>query len=484
MVALYIQEFAADPDPSERHAGAVEPMPDLLRSGFPFSEDLSALFARGGLDPKTYTHAYAWVRATDAGFALHGRRSSFRDMRDEQIAFLRRVKDVIAEGARAPSASSEDAAAEATAAHEWLDARVRELAAVNLTQGEVSVPVSDPVISAAFAGMPPRDDRAPSSRVPQWSHNGIRVPLKYRSPYGTSEVHLPSLVTVGGSFGDLAGNFALADRMRPDVSVSRDELLGLPWEFMSAVHLASRRAERHGGMVDAVRPLSLFGGVPITLGSVEALANDPLLTDDDAWPREPMVWTAEGPRSICQLKAESHAGQLVEVVRVPSPAELDGLIEEGRVSSFEPLHAAALLQLHVSLSWAATDDPVDWRCVVTKADPVPLTAALRLFPPLFFVPYTGSALLKCGDRGINTDHLFAAWLIGVAEELSRAYPGILSAIRRALARFERLGLSERAQPEAIASTVEAMTVALDRLRELDPSRALGRRDYPRSEDFV
>jgi hypothetical protein len=107
------------------------------------------------------------------------------------------------------------------------------------------------------------------------SHNGLNTPVgRFR------DIALPG----GAAWAALF----LSDRLRPDLSISRDELRGLPWEVHSALALAIRRALAEEG----VDPRAMLNVHPLNslkvsdYLSLQRLAEDPLLEGADLWKSE------------------------------------------------------------------------------------------------------------------------------------------------------------------------------------------------------
>ena len=91
--------------------------------------------------------------------------------------------------------------------------------------------------------MPAKDivgDLAGNIAGADWlGHNGISVSTS--TPADTYDIEPRLRLSDSGSMV-IFGLVSLFDELRPDVSVSRDKLLGLPFNIRSALHLAIRRA--------------------------------------------------------------------------------------------------------------------------------------------------------------------------------------------------------------------------------------------------
>jgi hypothetical protein len=308
------------------------------------------------------------------------------------------------------------------------------------------------------------------------SHNGIRLPVQARHylPVSSSSIQTPE-----GSFGTILGFLHLSDRLRPDVSVSRDMVRGIPWSVHSAVHLAVLNAlDRAGEDVAAWKPFPLLAVGPTTSGRVIELGmilDDPQLLREDGWASVPVIPTGAGRLSLRQIQVARGSGATVDLLSDPWRSDFLG----GPQSRFDFLRlcAAALLQVGVQLAWVEDDATGDWICTVQDPAPAAMEKGLWLFPPSFFIPYKDSTLLKRGRRALNLEHPFSCWLVAVAPELREEYPELLTVLRETL-----LTDLERADSrDTVTRTVNAI---LDRIRLLKPSMAPAREAYVKPEDLV
>ena len=268
---------------------------------------------------------------------------------------------------------------------------------------------------------------------------------------------------MANAYGDVVGCFGFMDALRPEVSVSRDELRRLPWSLESVANLAWRRAVRtHSHSEVTLGRLSLFSLDNFVLPLLRDVMGDPLLKAADGWPREEMISSVDGYVSLQQLR---HGRGSVEL-------EPGSLWSTGR-ARFSDVCAAALLQLHAVVVWRFDAERRRWSCFA-QAVPTPSLEGIEHFPPLYFTPYEGSELLRASDLGVNLRHAFAQWLVGAAARLDYAYPGILRSLRTLLLwSYRRVEFDRAGEIAAV----------LDRLRKLDPELAPPRRLYPKPEDF-
>jgi hypothetical protein len=284
-------------------------------------------------------------------------------------------------------------------------------------------------------------------------HNGIRIS-------GSLLTSPPHFSTAVGTRGFLYGVLHLADRLRPDVSVSREALRGIHWNVHSAVMLAVFRALGSAGEDTAgwqignilPEPPRLRDGVELAM-----ILEDPLLLQNGGWRCERIINTTAGRKSVTEIREAHAAGEQITLTSVPTPR---WLVQSTNRYQFDflALCASALLQVEFGLTWFRDSNSRKWACIIRSTDPPPISDGLKLFPPLFFIPFEGSGLLKRFDGTLNADHPFSLWLVERAPALRRTQPGVLSQLRSTLSRNVR-------DSEEIVITVNAL---LDQLRNLDP----------------
>jgi len=140
------------------------------------------------------------------------------------------------------------------------------------------------------------------------SHNGISVPVPREM-----QIKLPDAVAWGV--------LLFADRLRPELSVSRDQIRDLPWEIHSAVNLAIWRAlERGNRDIDGFGLHVLADLKTHEYLTVGRLSADALLNDLAQWPAE----------AIFQIQNVADAvsvNELLEYVEASGEIELSRLAD-------------------------------------------------------------------------------------------------------------------------------------------------------------
>ena len=306
------------------------------------------------------------------------------------------------------------------------------------------------------------------------SHNGLRIPA-----FRTAQLHLPDGVAWAALF--------LRDRLRPDLSISRDEMRGVPWEIHSAVALAIRRALAREDLdakrllrMDALSAVKLsptaamrYAGDPFRMLSaleylsLRRLAEDPLLDGPEHWRYEPLFVVSGEPQpllTLTEVLARVKAGN-------DTILELTG-IEHGGPPAICAAAAIANRSLDMALvPHTRKGAPAAVR--VNGARQQPLAPVELLFAPLTFLPFQGSDLLRGVEGLLNANHPFAAWLLQTPPDLELRFPGFVRAIRTNLLGF---GIKP-------SQAVQGMTSLLERLRQLAPDLKLAKASYPTLADF-
>jgi len=243
------------------------------------------------------------------------------------------------------------------------------------------------------------------------------------------------------------------------MSVSRDELRALPWAANSALNLAVRRAVRSVGLEGVAEPgPTSFSQLAArtTLGTV---LDDPLIDAPGGWRSEPILQLAGGGfTSIDELALDG--------------GWRDVLLPRTEDEGFPEVCASGLLTRYttVELVRRPPRGRSELRLRYSERPPDP---GHLLFPPLTFVPYGDSGLLRDGIGPVNLAHPFAAWVIASAPELAERFPGILSTFQNAFAPY----------PGMESEDAETLVGTLERLERLDSKLAPPRSVWPTADDF-
>ena len=248
------------------------------------------------------------------------------------------------------------------------------------------------------------------TRAERWlSHNGMHIPTKDRL-----SLNAPIDNTV------IFGEVALRDALRPDLSLSRDELRSLPWEAYSHVTLAFSRALRANSDFHEYSLKILTDRLKKHAFSLRRILLDSQISPTGAWAKEPILHTEQGKLSLLEIRERLSRGESVSLSEILS---IDEFIHQA--PDFVRCCAAALIQVGLSVK----ADPASRKLSVDNPEIPALMEGQMYFPPLFFVPYENSQLLRYGSFPLNMKHPFARWLIDYAAELHERHPGLFESLR-------------------------------------------------------
>jgi hypothetical protein len=310
------------------------------------------------------------------------------------------------------------------------------------------------------------------------SHNGVAIPDKWSLAFPRR------ITTIRTNAIDVIQNqgwgvVALADSLRPDASVSRDLVRQISWRIQSAAILALCRAvqEVSNDLPTLAKPFGLrwsghllLEGHPPAQAFLEHILDDELLTCDAAWQQMPILEArSDGHNcllSLEKIRALLEDGKPVELV-ANSLSHGRGWVDS---NNFIEVCTAALMQIGLNVS-ARIDGDVVTAYVPSRSKPPPVLEGQRLFPPLLFLPFSGSSRFKTIGH-CNQDHPFSKWLIERAPLMAEKYPGILNSMRSAL--IESFNGNK---------CRTAVNQALERLRQLDPDLA-PQRLFLKPQDFL
>ncbi|MBL1241430.1 MAG: ATP-binding protein [OCS116 cluster bacterium] len=280
------------------------------------------------------------------------------------------------------------------------------------------------------------------------SHNGVRVSLDLNANY----------------FGKLgigwfahssfkAGAITLGDHLRPDVSLSRDQLRNLTWQIHSTANLAITNALEATGYLLGDEPIDLFSD--FLLADKELLfgrlIEDPYICIDGLWAEKAIISTDNGYTSYLEIcKAVAVTNGTVTIDKQPP-------VGRAFIENFYDFCAAALVQLGCEIELQGLGRDAELFVVAVGQQPI----TDKLFTPLFFVEYENKQFLKTQNCPVNRDHPFSLWLRENAENLSRNYPPIFKSIVKFLSRRHTFRSRET------QDVIKGINITLNRLRELD-----------------
>ena len=314
--------------------------------------------------------------------------------------------------------------------------------------------------------------QAKSSNSYQWnkpdktswlSHNGILVATQMKN--GTFRLTSPL------EDAWMVYQISLHDSLRPDVSVSRDELRALPWQIYSNILLSVFKAlETHS--IKAPYYKDIFGEIAgqknFLLGTI---LNDSNVAVDGAWSEIPIIKTNRGEKSLQEIRDELSSDKIFEITDIPSI----GKILHDKPTFLECCRAA-MIQVGLDIHMDVENNKY---FVDSSSNPV-IGEGLRLFPPLFFMPYENSSLLRLKERPLNSNHPFSQWLIGNSIALASNYAGLFESIRTNISLpFDSYSEGEK----QLTRYLSIINQSLERLRQLNADISPGIELNLKDSDF-
>lgn len=283
------------------------------------------------------------------------------------------------------------------------------------------------------------------------SYNGIAIPI-ITNDYS----HSISLYSNYNMV--LLGILYFGDSFRPDLSLARDELRGLSWNTYSTANLAFRRAIKSLGLDIEVSNIfsSLMGCDGLSLMDI---SKDPYMQKDGEWAFEPIIKTDSGKISLNDLRQRLQIGNRIELT-----------LDEPYPYNFSELCAKTLAQLWLRVKFKISGKEAFY--YVNEAGDPTIYEGLMPFPPIFFVPYENSDLLRYETSSqvypLNQNHPFSKWLIEKAPIMQKKYAGMFRSIGYQLPR----------------KAINEINIILKRLRTLDKEIRPPEDIDLKPEDFV
>ena len=291
-------------------------------------------------------------------------------------------------------------------------------------------------------------------------HNGIRLPPP---PIPRYEAHKPLLTeSKVARVSTSRGVLTLRDRLRPDLSIAREETVSIDWPIRSAALLAYRRALRpHLSDRAMLGVQSVFIQLSEQRPSLADVGRDALITDETMWPAE-RIFT-------------SHDNRVLSVVDLLNDPTLEARIAARSSSDL------SFVRIALARTWLAARlemEEADFVNLVVSAGPTRLvTEGEKLFPPLTYVPYSeklGSVLIWKSSMALRLDHPFSVWFLANATTLRRDLSGLFGRLRDCL-----FDLSTWQGSFAILE----INAILRRIKELRPELAPPRKAFLKKSDI-
>jgi hypothetical protein len=303
------------------------------------------------------------------------------------------------------------------------------------------------------------------------SHNGIYVPTKDKDNFKLN-INCP----IQNSF--IYYNLALMDSLRPDLSISRDELRGLNWNIYSTINYSFSKSLSSLKLPDLIIKPDIFSNIydhsSFLFGN---LHNDPLLTSNKFWAVEKIFRINSQLYSLVDLR---ESVKKKENILFELPIEVHKTYNCGKYESSHPSFLqyckAALVQIGLNVELNAKADKL---IIVDENIPI-FEEHFKYYPPLFFIKYKNEKHLRNKNNPINSCHPFAKWLIKNSEILFLKYPGLLERIRASISKDIIYDWNN----ECIKTIISEINSILKRLDSLNFDDRPVKGIYLKEEDFV
>lgn len=247
------------------------------------------------------------------------------------------------------------------------------------------------------------------------SHNGININLRedYELHSISDGFGLKSITDRGKIYGIIL----LKDSLRPNLSISRDKLVGLPWDFFSSAYLSFFKAIKSYKVLDLKFPKVLFRW---ELHYRYLFIENIFRNLDKEWYSIPMFVTDQCFYSI---------NDLIEKVKGDRSIKIKNIFNASRGYSLVNYLSAVLTQYCLSLELRIAGIQYSYIIIDAKPDIHPNSI---FFPPMFFVYYKESKLLQYCDAPLNRNHPFSQWLLDNAKIIKERYEGRFQYILKGL----------------------------------------------------
>jgi hypothetical protein len=255
------------------------------------------------------------------------------------------------------------------------------------------------------------------------AHNGITVPTDL--PGGGRRAESIT-AAADSSMQAVIGAILLQDRLRPDLSLSRDYVRDLSLEILATGDLVKNRARQSILNSTGESQYSRLFEVPFSFEnkSLDQILRDPLLQPYGPWWNEPIfqVQIEDGVVSILSLDEILRFLSDYKLMQLHSP-----VLPSYALTAWQ-VYAAALSIRYLELRMKTHESGRHEIIITSRRKDSPLAGEL-LFAPATFLRFTNTDSLRGRSAVLNREHPFSRWLIETSPELAMRYPGILEEVR-------------------------------------------------------
>jgi hypothetical protein len=308
------------------------------------------------------------------------------------------------------------------------------------------------------------------------SHSGIRLPLRGKQDQDLS-------LRSASSFGKCLGMVRLEGKLRPGLSLSREQLQDLPWELFVALEYATRQHFHALGFDGddegiATQKDILSGADLCDFPSIARLETIGEMLDWTSWHSIPLFATDDGITSLDEIMRAVRANKTIRL-NVPRPAQFIPGDDVGFSRDRTPVISAIqafLLNAHVEVEPAEESKDGFNACAVRERT-TRITEVERVFAPMLFADIGHDGPFRLSTAFINSEHPLAKWLLVSAARLEKEHAVAWNLLTSVL--YERPSAYRAAERLYVTATE-----ALELIRAADPALAPPRASWPKETDFL
>lgn len=229
--------------------------------------------------------------------------------------------------------------------------------------------------------------------------------------------------------GDTLGVVSLFDRLRPNVSLSRDMIIEFPLNIYSQLNLAYLKSIKGFNSCNLSKSILTSLTSPFQSYTLGQLLNDEVSLIDSEWRYQSIIPTEYGYKSIEEVKELLEDNEQVLLFSDSGEGNLfDERMSFASQVAFVLIHKE--LNCELILNEVKTKHGIRHRkkLIAKKGQPI-LSDGDLIFPPLMFIS-SSSEKFELYFRTLNRNHPVSEWLLKSASILHSDFSNILDEIKK------------------------------------------------------
>lgn len=276
------------------------------------------------------------------------------------------------------------------------------------------------------------------------SHNGIKINA-YRNLNDNGILDHMEFKKHGDTI--TISHVALQDSLRPQLSISRDEIKNMPWEYYCELGITLRRALAGTDFYKNSTNNKFTDTFPsINKISYSEFENNNIITE---WAKED-IFTIKNKRINIDKVTQENINNILSTIYTT-------IYFVGRNQHFEDFIIKFLIQQKFNFQLDADTQEF---IVLNNTKPI-LTENIKQYPPLFFIQYSNPDIFIISSFPPNSSHPLSKWLIENTFTLKKKHPAIFYNLLEAFALAETVD-SNLYREEGI----KTINIILDRIMSL------------------